>query len=576
MTVFPVKSLAWGALALVLPVAVAAQEVGRPLPLSQPFDPDTMERVDPPAGEPIGQIEVDALKAPNPQGIGTMNAAQGGFAATLWEGTPVSVARTLIPLLPAGSGSRALAGLERRLLLTTAPPPAGARPEDRPSLVELRAERLLAMGALDDLLTLSRAVPAAVSGPLFERVRRDGKLLSGDLQGACADAASRAPDLADPQQPKMLVLCQLTSGRGLEANFGLDLMRERKEPDHAFIAAAEVLAGVPAPEKVELEAATPLHVAAFTAAKLALPESSLAQASAAVAQAVAQAESNPVELRMAAAERAEAAGSLKVDALRKVYLQMTFAPDELSSPMTRADTAGPRARALLFRAATDQPDAGIRAQFVAKAVSLAQKQGQVAAAARVFEDILTTIRPDPSLAVQAPAFARALYALDRPEAAAKWLDMARGNDGAMKEAASLWPLSAVAEAVPGREVALAGLAGWRQSLTGLAPETAARRMAVVLGSLAGLGSKIPPELWLETLALPRSGPKPGLFALIQSAALDAKLGTTLLAVLAAVGDTPLSQLDSITLSDSISALSVVGQGESARRLAIEAMLANGV
>jgi hypothetical protein len=560
----------------VLPSLALAQ--GRALPLSQPFDPDTMERIDPPPSEPVGRINVDALKAPSPDSIGVLDQRQGGYAETLWQGTSISVARTLVPLLPAAAGSRTVGALERRLLLTAAPPPEGAKETDRPSLVELRAERLLAMGEVDGLLTLAKAVPATASGALLDRVRRDAKLLAGDLPGACAELGRQPPAVADPLLSKLQVLCHLTSGRTLEGNLGLDLMRDRKDPDQGFVAAAEVLAGVPAPpaDKIRLDEATAVHVAAFAAARLPLPPASLGKASAGVARAIALAPTNSPDLRLAAAERAEAAGALPVETLRSLYLAQTFAPDEMSSPLTRAEGAGARGRALLFRAATDQPDALIRAQFAARAIELAGARGDVAAAARLFEPLLLSTRPDPLLAPSAPSFARALFALGKPEAADKWLDIARTDPNGAKAVDRMWPLVAVAGTAPGTEIALAGLAGWRQSLAGLPPEVAARRLVVVLGTLAGLGAKIPDAVWLETLAVPAGGPKPGLFAMMQAAALDARLGGTLLTILAAIGDSTLDKLDSITLSEAISALSVVGLGDDARRLAVEAMLANGI
>lgn len=580
MTACPARSrarrLAAGLLLAALPGLALAQ--GRPLPLAQPFDPDTMERVDPPPGEPAGRINVDALKAPHPDGIGVLDARQGGFAETLWQGTSAAVARTLIPMLPGAGGSRVLAGLERRLLLTAAPPPEGAREGERPALVELRAERLLAMGEIDGLLTLAKAVPAQASGEMLDRIRRDARLLAGDLAGACADLGRQAAQPADPVQPKLVVLCHLTSGRTLEGNLGLDLLRERKDSDQGFIAAAEVLAGVPAPpaDRIRLDEAAALHVAAFAAARLPLPAASLAKAPAVVVRAVALGAGNPPDLRLVAGERAEAAGILPAEVLRSLYLAQTFAPDEMSAPLARAEGAGGRGRALLFRAATDQPDPVIRAQFAAKAIELAAVRGEAAAAARLFEPVLLSTRPDTVLAAAAPSFARALFALGKPEAAAKWLDMTRADPAGVKAADRLWPLAAVAGIDPGAEISLAGLAAWRQSLAGLPPETAARRSAVVLGALAGLGAKVPDIAWLETLPLPAGGPRPGLFAMMQAGALDARLGATVLAVLAAVGDTPLDRLDSITLSEAVSALSVVGLGDDARRLAVEAMLANGI
>lgn len=556
---------------LAVPTLALAQQ---PLPLTQPFDPETMERADPPVYENVGRIGVDALKAPNPEAVGTLDVHQGGFSATLWQGTSAEVARVLIPRLPGASASMAVRSLERRLLLTAAPPPDGAKPDVRPSLVELRAERLLALGDLEGVVGLANAAPASVEGAIAAKVQRDAHLLAGRTQDACA----KVPPAADPEAARLTIFCHLVSGRTLEGNLALDLMRERKDADSGFIAAAEVLAGLPPipGAKVEIPQLTALHVALFNAAKLPLPDETLADAPAVVARAVADNAAAPVDQRVAAAERAEAVGLMSADDLRKLYLSLTFAPDLLASPLDRAASAGNHGRALLFRAAFDQPDPVLKARFTAAAIDLAVGRNRVAGTARVFEAMIAATRPDPSLSREAAAFARALFALGRPEAAAKWLDVARADPATARDAERLWPLAAISEFGPGQPLSLAGLAGWRASLTGLAPDLTARRNGLVLGVLAGLGAKVPDSAWLAALPLPSGGPNPALFALMQGAALDARLGGTVLAALAAMGDTPLTRLDPMTLSEVISALAVVGLAEEGRALAMEALLANGI
>ena len=568
MTSCRAKSLAAGL------AAAAAQAVALPAHAQAPqssFDPETMELAEPANPNRGARVVVNELKAPNGESVGAFDGNHGGFPATLWTGTSAPVARKLIPLLPAAPSSLALRGLERKLLLTAAPPPEGAVEGDRPSLVELRAERLAAMGDSDGVLALAAVAPQSVDGPLVARAKLDALLLAGNTKAACDEAPK------DNSLPKLTILCHFLAGRTLEGNLGLDLLRDRKDPDHAFVAAAEVVSGLPPipADKIKLDEATPLHVAAFAAAKLPLPEGAVAKAGPAVAKAIALSFATPFDARLAAGERAEAAGVMTPEHLRKLYLEATFAPDELAAPLVKADTAGPRAQALLFRAATDQPDPIIRAHFVAKALDLASAKGQAVAAARVFATLLADLRPDPALITNAPAFARANLALGRGDAS-KWLELAKTDPAATKAVERLWPLNAVLAAEPGQPLPAQSLAAWRASLDGLPPEVAARRSAVVMSSLSALGAKLPDSVWLDSLALPSGGPKPALYALLQGSALEARLGTTLLAALAALGEQPLDKVDTITLSEAISALSVVGQGDAARRLAIEAMLANGV
>lgn len=550
-------------------LAATAAQAQTPPPA---YDPETMELAEPADPHRAAPVVVNELKAPNSESVGVLDQAHGGFAPTLWQGTPAQVVRKLIPLLPATPASLTVRNLERRLLLTAAPAPDGAVEGDRPSLVELRAERLAAMGESEAVVQLAGVAPLSVKGTLMQRVQLDAKLLSGDTQGACNDFPK------DGSQPKLAVLCHYLAGRMLEGNLGLDLLRERKDADHGFIAAAEVLSGLPPlpADKIKLDEVTPLHLAAFGAAKLPLPADAVARATPAVARAVALSFSTPFEIRLAAGERAEAAGVLAPEDLRKLYLEAVFDPDEMGAPLAKAETAGVRGRALLFRAATDQPDPVIRAHFIAKAMELAAAKGETASAARVFANLLAETKPDPLLRTVAPVFARANLALGRAEAA-QWLELAKTDPAATHALNRLWPLQAVLDANPGEQAGTVGLAAWRTSLEGLPPELAARRAAIVLGSLTALGAKVPEAAWLDALALPGGGgPRPALFAMLQNAALEARLGGTLLAGMAALGDQPLDKVDPVTLSEVISALSVVGLGDEARRLAIEAMLANGV
>ncbi|MBX9634744.1 MAG: antifreeze protein, partial [Magnetospirillum sp.] len=266
------------------------------------FDPDTMEMAEPAAPGREAKVETQVLKAPSAESVGVLDQRHGGFVNTLWVGTPAPVARKLIPLLPAASPSQVVRDLERRLLLTAATAPDGAVDSDRPSLVELRAERLGAMGDVEGVVALANAAPQAVAGPLLQRGKLDALLLAGNIQGACAEAAHLG--IAEGSLAKLQILCNFMAGKTLEGNLGLDLLRERKDADHAFIAAAETVGGLPPlpADKVKLDEATPLHVAAFAAAKMPLPAGAVAKAPPAVARAVALSFATPFDIRLAAGE----------------------------------------------------------------------------------------------------------------------------------------------------------------------------------------------------------------------------------------------------------------------------------
>lgn len=559
--------------------ALAQQPPLRLVPLDPPAP--AQPPLEAPARAPAwasGGIQVQELRAPSMESIGVLDPRQGGLGPRLWEGTPATVVRRLLPLLPAANGSHVMRDLARRLLLTAAAAPEGAdaAAAGGPTLVEMRAERLMALGDTDGMAALAAAAPGSATRPLLTRLAVDADLAAGRADKACAAAASALAAGHDGALAMVQVYCTFAAGNTLQGNLALDLLRERKEVDPAFVAAAEVMAGLPPvpADKLSLPQPAPVHVAAFAAAKQPLPADALAGAGATTLKAMALS-GLPAEQRLAAAERAEALGALDAEAVRKLYGEQPFTPADLSAAIPKAEAGGPAARALLFRAAQDMPDEGVRAQIVAKALELATAKGERASAMRVFQPLIEAIRPVPEQHPFAIAAARALYAFGRPEAAAKWLDVARmGPAPAAVDA--LWPYAAVAAAGGGQPIAGPGYAGWRAAQAGVAPELAARRAAIVLGVLAGLGARVPDAAWLDTLALPPGGPRPGLFALMQGGALDARAGITVLAALAAIGEVPLDKAEPLAVSEAVSALTVVGLAADARALAIEALVANGI
>ncbi|MBI3445992.1 MAG: antifreeze protein [Magnetospirillum sp.] len=232
--------------ALAQPVAAP----GQPLILNSPnlestVDPALAPKADPaqpPRTKTGGRFEVEELKAPDQEAVGVLDQSQGGLGDGLWRGSQAAVVRQLLPRLPVLPSSRAMRLLERRLLLSAAPAPEGNQGQS-PSLLEIRAERLYALGDVDGLSGLLKAAPANLSSPALSRLKIDTYLLAGDTKAACSEAALAAQ--AAPLDPRLTIFCQIAGGKALEANMALDLMRERKDADHAFIAAAEAMAGTP-------------------------------------------------------------------------------------------------------------------------------------------------------------------------------------------------------------------------------------------------------------------------------------------------------------------------------------------
>ena len=214
---------------------------GRPLEIAPGAAPRPLEAPDAgrAGGWASGGIQVQDLKAPSVESVGVLDSRQGGLGPRMWEGTPATVVRALLPLLPAANGSHVMRDLARRLLLTAATAPEGADAAAAgggSTLVEMRAERLMALGDTDGLAALAAVAPGAAAGPRLTRMAVEADLASGRVDKACAGAASALAAGHDGPLAMVQVYCTLAAGNTLQGNLALDLLRERKEADPAFVA----------------------------------------------------------------------------------------------------------------------------------------------------------------------------------------------------------------------------------------------------------------------------------------------------------------------------------------------------
>lgn len=524
---------------------------------------------------PGATVSVQELSAPDPGSVGLLDPAHGGFPAELWANSSAAVVRKAVTLLPAPQPWHSLYQLQRRLLLTGAPLPPG-QPGDEP-LIKLRADRLWAMGDLDDLSALMKVVPTPASTPALKRLEAETDLLTGDTGGACDQAAGlRTTAGDDPFAAKLQVFCLFATGKGREAGLGVDLLRDQKVSDPAFFAAADTLAGIGAGHVDGRAPPSPLVFAMLRLAKLPLPDPA---ADPAAVRALA---GLPGDGQLALAERAEALGVLSIDGLRDIYQQASFAPGDLAAPLaTLANEKGPRGRALMFRAAVAQQTPAGKAEIIAKALSLAAEQRNgFAAAARLYAGEIAGLVPTVDLGWFAYPAARALLAAQKTEPARLWLSLARAqglaDEGAASAAAALAPLARLA--LRDEQPLAPELAAWRKARTALPGDAGARRDQVLLGLLAALGDKIPPEEWLALLDGPASVtatlPRAALRQLLRAAGDGGRVGETVAFALACLGD--LDKTEPVLLAQAVAALRQAGLEAEARAVAVEAAIANGV
>ncbi len=567
-------------------VPTPAPEATPGAPAAESAAPAPAKEAAPPTAAPGAEtpsVEVVQVAPPDPESVGLIEEADGGFPYDMWKGTPRVLVETLLPRLPAGVAWPAINGLSRRLLLSTAAPPEGLRTRN---LVSLRIGRLWAMGLGAETNRLLRLAPGDADDPTLARVRLDGLLLTADNAGACALARDLVRRGDVPYWDMIHIFCQALAGQHDAAALGVDLLRERgTEPDETFLALLRAMAGepdvaIPAPREP-----TALHLAMLTAARLPPPDGMVENAGPAIARAIALTAAAPLDQRLRAAERAAAMGVLPVKMLAELYDSVPFTSEELASPLSQAKAdQGPRGRALLFQAIASQVVPAARAE-VLRAFWEAGRASDgwigFATAARVSLDALISLAPAPELVWVAGDAARALLAADRPEAARAWYALARSQASANAEAAAtsaaLWPLIKIADAKGALPWDDAQIEAWWQSQEGV-PDDARRQNATLLYALlSALGESVPAAAeaivygerfhqWSRTLV-------PALSLRLEKAAAAGRLGETVLLALIGIDPSLAGKPGPLALAQAVSALARVGLDAEARAIAIEALLA---
>ena len=575
----------------------SAQDVGPPVKLTPG---EAEEAVDEPAqsilaaegegetsaaGADESAVQIATLDAVDPSSIGLLDESEGGFGIDMWLGTERALVERLLPRMPVGTLSRPMQDLARRLLLSTARVPAGDA--IAPSLLGLRVERLSAGGDTVAVNELLRLAPARLQDRAFARARIDGQLLAGNHAEACA--AYKALVGEDPDNLywlKGLTFCKALNGDHAAVRFAVDLLHEiGQDEDTAFLSLIASLSGDAEARVASLVDPLPLHLAMLQVARLPVPANAVPGAPPAILRAIAKAPNAALDVRLAAAERAEAAGALSAEALAEIYKGVLFTPSEISAARSLArEEPGPRANALLYQAGQIQRIPVLRAQALQLAWQLGHEQGRFGTAARVNREATLDIEPAPDLAWFAADAVRALLAAGEAEAAFRWFRFAQqmatpSEPEAAMAVLEVWPLMFLAKPSLGKgwnpEITLL----WWAALGEMAVPNEARhaRAALVFTLLEAFDLELPDAAWSSLMdsSLTETAyvPSTPLWRNLGAASRGGRTGETVLLSLLVLGEGGPTGAHPRILAEVIGALRAVGLEQEARGLALEAALA---
>lgn len=532
-----------------------------------------------------GAIRIEGLTRLTADAAGPLGADGAGLRSDLWSGTPGPVALRLVALLPAGPDSRALRQLQRRLLLTAGPAPA-----DLPSegvLLTARADRLLAMGALDELAALAAVIPGRDDDPDLARPMVARALALGEDENACRRHEAVAARADDHYWVKVGVVCDLWRGNVAKAEFGARLLGEIGEPDTLLQELVQAKIAGHSGGAMRLAGAEPVHLAAARIAGVSIDPDVDAIESLPVLVALARGIGEvSFAARLAAAERAERAGALATDALIALYTEVAVQSGPVEGAL-RAAEADPsaHARALLWRTADANAEPATRARVIGKALEIAEDAPAWRQTARVFAPLIRRLDIGPATDAIAADAIRALVAAGEAAAARPWMEWLRtraagGDSRSVVAARKVWPVALIGGGDLLTPYDEESVAAWWAELRESEPDEASDLGAAALTLMEALGAPIGLDAWRGLAGAPPTSPYEVPTAAyrngIAAGAAAGRLAETVALACAAFGDVPLDAIDPTAVAGTVAALRRIGLEDDARLLAGEAAVAYGL
>ena len=523
----------------------------------QPLDNAKLERL-PPSGVSNGPVESSDL-AP------VMAPDTSGLPLDLWRGLEMADIERLLAGLDLPPRSLALHQLWRRMLLSSASPPAGAPSPDQ--FTALRLEALYRSGLLHDMAEVERgAAPGALSRVVL--ARKDIGL--GAREAGCATVKSLAKPGADLRgrlrgQAQLLTgYCAAVAGDGAAAGLAASLAREEGMADDL---ALRVLDSVSMGIKPHLGLPPRVSLLDFRFLELMAPvreKQVLEKAEPALLVALAGAPTSDLHMRTAAAEAALRLNAMPPEAVADVYRSLP----EFSGKVTPSAAGDPiLRRAQLFRAAEVTQAPELKARLLRALLDDARRAGIHIQTARMLAPLVGQLWPTSETGSLAEPVVEIASAAGEYELARRWAESAANLQHWLA-------LIDLADPKPsrGRHAGLASIDDLARK--GRLSVDVLHRLATVLDAL---DVDVPMGIWEAAGRTPQpaSGylPETGVLADLAESAQRKDTGRTVLVALRALGPNGADGANILALGDTVRALKRAGLEPDARRVAFEALFA---
>lgn len=535
----------------------------------------------PPA--PIDGISSSVLGAPDFSGVGLLTEENGGFGQQMWYGSDRAFVDQLLLRIPVTTASPTLQKLTRTLLLSAADAPQGEA-QGR-SFLGLRLSRLIEAGQFDLAAQLAALAGEPTRDESVLEARARLALIANEVKTACDMAAVNVKSSSALFWLKLSGFCHVLKGDDAAANLSGEMAAEQDPDDTGYQSLLTAL--INKSSKLPKPPTRPdtLQLAMIRFASLALPAKPADDASAAELNMMARMPGLAADLRLPAAEAAEAVGSISPEELIQLYSEVPFSvEDRASARDIAAKLPSAKANALLYQSVRGQDSPASLTLALSTALSLARNTDSFATVARANLTPLRDLVPVPDMIENAALFGRALLAAGDPLAAARWHELARAlslpgnNPAAAKAAFDLWPLLRLSQPPEIKPDDPAQLSAW---LAQLKPEDKARKGAILLSTLAALGHAIPGAEWMRLMGdlnyqTPVLMPPAALLHLLMETSQTGNKGQTVLLGMACLGEKGEGLRNPFVLGMVVRALKTAGLQTEARALALDAAMLAGI
>lgn len=514
------------------------------------------ERPRPPSST-VERSDLDPVMAPDASGL----------PLDLWRGLDMQSLEGLLSTLDLPPRSPTLHQLWRRMLLSSATPPAGAPTVDH--FLALRLEALYRSGLLGDMGDV--LIPGgAASGPLVAALiaRKDigiGERDTGCLQiKTLALPASGLPGRLKGETQLLAGYCAAAAGDLSGAGLAAGLAREEGIDAELPL---QVLAGVAEGIKPRLALPKRILLLDYRFLELLGPVNAAQifdKSEPALLTALAGDAKADARVQVAAAEAALRLNALTPEAVADVYRRQS--PSAAGLDAGAASTDPLLRRAFYFRAAELARAPGQRTRFLRALLDDARRSGLMPQIGRVAVPLLAEMQPTLDLASFAETAVEIALAGGQIAEARRWAVFGNGPQH--------W-LALIDVVDPARR-------NWRAASLSAVEDVARRgglsadalhRLATVLDAL---DIDVPVPLWEAASRSPQpaSGylPETGVLSDLAASAKRADAARTILLVMRTLGPNGPEGANILALGDAVRALKKIGLESDARRLGLEALL----